>query len=189
MANRHGEFNVAHALAANASQGYFNAATVANDTPVLDAFIFSAGALPVLDRTENAFAEQAALLRLEGTIIDSFGVFDFPFGPGANGFRRRDRNRDVLDLVDLIQAEQLTGAFFCTNHKMVMVIGKWRSMSWRPACPLPSPQVEKGQGDEANGIQLHQALAYGLNRSQGSYGLGGLIHRVGISNLHIETQR
>ena len=84
--NRHGQFNVPHAFAADAGQGDFNAATVADDAAVLDAFILAAGAFPVLDGAENALAKQAAFFRLEGAVIDGFGVFDFALGPGADGF-------------------------------------------------------------------------------------------------------
>ena len=46
--NRHGQFDVAHAFAADARQRHFNAATVADDALVLDALVLSAGAFPVL---------------------------------------------------------------------------------------------------------------------------------------------
>jgi len=46
---------------------------------MLDALVFSAGAFPVLDRAENAFAEQAAFFRLERAVIDGLGIFDFAF--------------------------------------------------------------------------------------------------------------
>ena len=56
--HRHGQFDVAHAFAADARQRHFDAATVADDAAMLDALVFSAGTFPVLDGTENAFAEQ-----------------------------------------------------------------------------------------------------------------------------------
>src|SRR5262249_10132785 len=101
----HRQFDMAHALAAHARQRHFHAATVANHATMLDALILSAGAFPVLHGTENAFAEQAALLGLERAVIDGLGVFHFPFGPGTNGFGRRDLDRDVLHLVHLVQTE------------------------------------------------------------------------------------
>ena len=122
--DRHGQFDMAHALAADAGESHFHAATVADDAAMLDAFILSAGAFPVLDRTENAFAEQAALFRLERAVIDGLGVFDFPFGPGTDGFRRGDGDRDVLDLVDLVQAEQFAGGFFGANHTFEIELAK-----------------------------------------------------------------
>ena len=76
--DRHGQFDVAHALAAHARQRHFHAATVADDALVLDAFVLSAGAFPVLGRTENAFAEESALFGLEGAVVDRFGFLTSP---------------------------------------------------------------------------------------------------------------
>jgi hypothetical protein len=81
MARRHGEFDVAHALAAHARQRHFDAATVADDAAMLDALVLAAGTFPVLDGTENAFAEQAALFRLERAVIDGLGILDFTLAP------------------------------------------------------------------------------------------------------------
>ena len=112
VADRDGQLDMAHALAANAGEGDFDAATVANDAAVLDPLVLAAGAFPVLDGAEDALAEQAALFGLESAVVDGFGVFDFPFGPGTDGIRRRDGDRDVFHLVDLVQAEQFSRAFF-----------------------------------------------------------------------------
>jgi hypothetical protein len=79
MADGNGEFDVAHALAANAGEGNFDAAAIADDAAMLDALILSAGAFPVFDRAENAFAEETALFGFEGAVIDGLGVFEFPF--------------------------------------------------------------------------------------------------------------
>ncbi len=75
---------MAHALATDASESDFHAATVADHALVLDAFVLSAGALPVLGRTEDALAEEAALFRLEGALIDRFGILDFALAPRTN---------------------------------------------------------------------------------------------------------
>src|SRR5262249_30929257 len=111
VAHRYGQFDMAHPLATYASERYFNAASIANDTAMFDAFILAAGAFPVLHWAENAFAEQAALFRLERAVVDGLRVFNLPFRPRADGVGRRHRDRDVLNLVDLIQTEQLAGAF------------------------------------------------------------------------------
>jgi hypothetical protein len=55
---------------------------------VLDALVFAAGALPVAGGTEDALAEEAAFLRLEGPVVDGFGVLYFTLGPGPDDFRR-----------------------------------------------------------------------------------------------------
>ena len=112
MADGHGEFDMAHAFAADAGEGDLDAATVADDAAVLDALVLAAGAFPVLDRAEDALAEQAALFRLEGAVVDGLRVFDFALGPGANGIGRGHGDSDVFDLVDLVETEQFAGAFF-----------------------------------------------------------------------------
>ena len=60
-----GELDVAHALATDLGQGDFDAAAVADHAAIADALVLPAMALPVLDRTEDALAEQAVLLGLE----------------------------------------------------------------------------------------------------------------------------
>ena len=112
VADRHGQFDVAHALAADAGERHLDAATVADDAAMLDALVFAAGAFPVLDGAENAFAEKAALFRLERAVVDRLRILDFALAPGTDGFRRRQRDADVIHLVDLVQSEQLAGAFF-----------------------------------------------------------------------------
>ena len=85
VARGHGQFDVAHALAADAGERHFHAATVADDAAMLDALVLAAGTFPVLDGAENAFAEEAALLRLERTVVDGFRIFDFAFAPRPDG--------------------------------------------------------------------------------------------------------
>ena len=102
VGNRHGQLDVAHPLAANASQCHFDAAPIAHHTPVLDPFVLAAGTFPVLHRTENALAEETALLGLECAVIDGLGVLYFTLRPGAYDLRRGDLDRDVVDQVNLV---------------------------------------------------------------------------------------
>ena len=85
--NRHSELDVAHALAADAAEGHFDAATVADNALVLDALVLAAGALPVASRSEDPLAEESAFFRLEGTVVDGFRVFHLALGPRADDFR------------------------------------------------------------------------------------------------------
>ena len=64
-----------------------------------------------LTGTENAFAEQAALFRLERAVVDGLGILDFALAPGADGIGRRERDPDVIHLVDLVQARAIRGRF------------------------------------------------------------------------------
>src|ERR1019366_6069216 len=126
VARRHGEFDVAHALAAHAGERDFNAAAVADNAAMLDAFILAAGTFPVLHGTENAFAEKAALFRLERAVVDRLGFLYFALAPRADGVGRRERDADVVNLVDLVEAEQLTGVFFGTGHTILFQQSSFR---------------------------------------------------------------
>jgi len=114
--DRHGQLDVAHALATDAGQGHLDAAAIADHAAMLDALVLAAGALPVLDRTEDAFAEQTALLGLERAVVDGLGVLDLTLRPRADGFRRRDLDRDVVHQVHLVQAQQLAGSILGAQH-------------------------------------------------------------------------
>ena len=112
MRNRNCQLDMPHALPTHAGEGHFHTATIAHHTAMLDALVLSAGAFPVLDRTENAFAEQPALFRLEGAVIDCFRILDFAFGPSPNRFGRGDGDCHGFDLVHFVQAEHLACIFF-----------------------------------------------------------------------------
>ena len=64
MGNGGSQLDVAHALTTNLATGYFNAALVADDTLIADAFILAAMTFPVLSRAKDSFAEQAITFRL-----------------------------------------------------------------------------------------------------------------------------
>src|SRR5205814_2946214 len=75
---------VAHALAPHLGQRHLDAAAVADHTAIADPLVLPAVALPVLDRAEDALAEQAVALRLEGPVVDRLGLGDLaPRPPGA----------------------------------------------------------------------------------------------------------
>ena len=105
VTNRHRQFDMAHALTANAGERHLDAAAIANDAAMLDAFVFAAGAFPVFYGTENTLAEQSAFLGFKGAVVDGLRVFDFPLRPRTDGLRRRDLNGHVIHLVDLVQTE------------------------------------------------------------------------------------
>src|SRR4029079_8628379 len=75
---------------------------------VLHALVLAAQALVVLDRTKDARAEQTVALRLEGSVVDRFRLFDLAVRPGQNLFRTRDRNPDLVkDLSRHLRAEKI----------------------------------------------------------------------------------
>ena len=87
MAHRSGQLDVAHALTADLGLGDLDAAAVADLALVADALILAAVALPVLGRSKNALAVQAVTLRLQGAVVDGFGLFDLAVAPCADLLR------------------------------------------------------------------------------------------------------
>ncbi len=67
---------MAHTLAADLLLSDLDTATVADDALVADALILTAMALIVLDRAENALAEQAVTLGLVGAVVNGLGFED-----------------------------------------------------------------------------------------------------------------
>ena len=87
MRNRCSQFDMTHSFATDFGTGYFNAATVADDTFITNTFIFAAMAFPVLGRPKDAFAKQAVPFRFQRTVIDCFRLFDFAMRPFQDFFR------------------------------------------------------------------------------------------------------
>ncbi len=97
VSHRRSELDMAHALAAHARQGDFNAALLADDALVLDALVLAAQALIVLDRAEDTGAEQAVTLGLERAVVDGFGLLHLAERPGENLLRAGQRNPDPVE--------------------------------------------------------------------------------------------
>ena len=76
------QLDVAHALAAHLGERDLDAALLADQALVLHALVLAAQALVVLDGPEDARAEQAVALRLEGAVVDGLGLLDLAEGPG-----------------------------------------------------------------------------------------------------------
>src|SRR5271166_2778884 len=78
------QLDVAEALAAHLGARHFHAALVADHATVLHALVLAAETLPVGYRPEDARAEQAIALRLEGAVVDRLRFGDFPVRPATN---------------------------------------------------------------------------------------------------------
>ncbi len=89
-----GQLDVAHALAADLGPGDFDAAAVADLALVADLLILAAVALPVLRGSEDALAEQAVALGLQGAVVDGLRLFDLAVRPVADHFRRSNADFD-----------------------------------------------------------------------------------------------
>src|ERR1700688_5035649 len=105
MGDRRGQLDMAHALAANLRDGDLDAALLADDALVLHALVLAAQALVILDRPEDAGAEQPVPLRLEGAVVDRLRLLDFAERPGADLLRAGDRD---ADLVEALRARDLS---------------------------------------------------------------------------------
>ena len=95
--DRRRELDVAHALAPHPRQRHLDAALLADDALVLHALVLAAQALVVLDRPEDARAEQPVALGLEGAVVDGLGLLDLAVGPRQDFFGARDRNPDLVE--------------------------------------------------------------------------------------------
>src|SRR5690606_31306674 len=81
------QLDVSHALAADFGLDDLDATLFADDTTVLHALVFTAGALPVFDGAEDFLAEQTAHLGLERPVVDGLRLPHFTIGPGPNFLR------------------------------------------------------------------------------------------------------
>src|SRR6201994_4970316 len=97
MRDRRRQFDMAHALAPDPRQRHFDRALLADDALVLHPLVLAAQALVVLDRPEDAGAEQAVALGLEGAVVDGLRLLDLAVGPRQNLLRGRDRNPDLVE--------------------------------------------------------------------------------------------
>src|SRR5581483_178654 len=98
-----GKVDVTHALATHLLAGHLDAAALADDALVADALVLAAVALPVLRRTEDAFAEEAVALRLQRAVVDRLRLRDLARRPVADLLRRRETDPNRVELVDVNQ--------------------------------------------------------------------------------------
>ena len=94
MSHRNHELNVSHALAANFLLGNFYTATVANNTFVTNAFVFTAMALVIFYRAENAFTKETVAFGLVSTVVDRFWFQHFTAGLFEDFLGRSQAYRD-----------------------------------------------------------------------------------------------
>src|SRR5437868_9899246 len=88
---------MAHPLAADLRDGDLDAALLADDALVLHALVLAAQALVILDRAEDARAEQAVTLGLERAVVDGLGLLDLAEGPGTDLVRRGNADPDLVE--------------------------------------------------------------------------------------------
>src|SRR5436309_14110068 len=99
---------MAHALAPHPRERHLDRALLADDALVFHALVLAAQALVVLDRPEDARAEQPVTLGLEGAVVDGLRLFDLAVRPRQDLFRARDRDADLIeDLSRHLRAEKI----------------------------------------------------------------------------------
>src|SRR6185369_8119609 len=97
VGDRRGQLGFAHSRGPGGGQGDLGAALFADNALVLHALVLAAQALVVLGRTEDAGAEQAVALGLEGPVVDGFRLLDLAERPRQNLLRARNRNPDLVE--------------------------------------------------------------------------------------------
>jgi hypothetical protein len=98
VGDRHGELDVPHPLAPHLGQRDLHAALVADHPAVADPLELPAVALPVLDRSEDALAEEPVPLRLEGAVVDGLGLGHLPEAPRTDLIGRGDLHLDEVEV-------------------------------------------------------------------------------------------
>src|SRR3546814_18229420 len=80
---------MAHPLATDLRDGDLDAALLADDALVLHALVLAAQAFVILDRADDARAEQAVPLGLERALVDRLGLLDLAERPRADAIGDR----------------------------------------------------------------------------------------------------
>jgi hypothetical protein len=81
---------VAHPFASHLGLDDLNPALLADDTPVLHAFLLTAVAFIVFDRAEYLGTKESVSFGFEGSVIDRLRFLDFTEGSLPDLFRRRN---------------------------------------------------------------------------------------------------
>ncbi len=101
VADRAGQLDVAHPLAADLRARDLDAALVADDALVSNPLVLAAVALPVLGGTEDAFVEETILLGLERPVVDRLRLRHLTLGPLPDLVRAGKRDANGVEIVDL----------------------------------------------------------------------------------------
>src|SRR5205085_10471580 len=122
------------------------AAALADDPLVADALVLAAVALPVLRRTEDALAEEAVALRLQGAVVDRLGLRHLARGPVANLLARGEPDSDRVEIVDVnhwrryssisasARSTSATGPFCSSTSSLASSAGAGSTSIRSPSC-------------------------------------------------------
>src|ERR1700754_2614782 len=151
MRNWRGKLDMPHPLAPHLRQRHLDTALLADDAAELHPLVLSAQALIVLDRPEDAGAEQPIPLRLEGAVVDCLRLLDLAIRPGADLLWAGDLNFDLVECHRLAGlAKDLHQFIHATNtSKYECVQFVWRgfkakSSSHRAPCTMETSRPFPG---------------------------------------------
>ncbi len=105
---------MAHPLPPHLGQSHFHSAFLAHHAAMLETLVLTAKTFVILDRAEDLGAEQSIALRLEGPVIDGFGLLHFAAAPGPDHLRRSQTNADSVEILDFV--EQLERVQQLSHH-------------------------------------------------------------------------
>ncbi|MNM70609.1 hypothetical protein D3C81_822430 [compost metagenome] len=126
MRHRCCQFDMPHPFAAHFSASNLNAAAVADDAFVANAFIFTAMTFPVFGWAKNLFAEQPFLLWFQRTVVDRFRFLHFSAGPRTNFIWGSKPNFHKLEVVDVQQGASLL------NQVLILTISGYHPQGGKP---------------------------------------------------------
>jgi hypothetical protein len=92
-----GKFDMAKTLPPHFGLDDFDATFFTDDTAMLHALVLAAIAFEIFHRAEDFGAKQTIALRLEGSVVDGFGLFHLAMRPIHDLFRRSQRDLDALE--------------------------------------------------------------------------------------------
>ena len=95
------ELHVPHALTAHGGLGDLHAAALADDALEAHALVLAAVALPVPGGAEDALAEQAVHLGLQGAVVDGLRLLDLAVGPAADVVGGRKTDAQLVEGIDV----------------------------------------------------------------------------------------
>src|SRR6185312_798926 len=152
------KLDVSQPFAANFGQRDFHAALVADHAAVLHALVLTAETLPVGDRAENAGAEQAIALRLEGAVVNGFRFGDFTMRPAPDALGRCQADADAVEVGDVIaeveRARTVQSVLrFVSSFRSGMTrktaLWHWKSAECRPGLEPQSESARQTQARKA----------------------------------------
>src|SRR5208337_1301803 len=168
VGDRGGERDVAHALAAHARQRHLDAALLADDALVLHALVLATQALVVLDRPEDAGAEQAVALGLERAIVDRLRLLDLAERPRKDLLGARDGDLDLIERLRSRDRRERIGDFLVHSRlPRGSASATPTSLSWKKAAAR-SPRANSWGGARLARARIPYSAASAGGVSSGS---------------------